>query len=105
MLEVRRTTLCDKNFIRNVEYYYVIYGAIPEVGEQISCRRISRRVQQYKRKLVKCPHCSERLTDTDVDTRIELYHQPSMLSDPCQLYLVCPNCKHEIGISVIYSLA
>lgn len=103
MLEGIKTETKRKFFSRNVEYYYVIYGAIPEAGQHISYRRIGRRVQQYKRKLVKCPYCSERLTDADADTKIELYHQPALMSGPCQLYLVCTNCKHEIGISIIYS--
>jgi len=90
----------------NVEYYYLIYGEIPETGPVLSCRRLGRTQQtrQYKRKQVKCPHCGEKLTFTDADTKVELFNKPYLLPTPCQLYLECQKCKNETGVSVVIQL-
>jgi len=86
-------------------YYYVIHGAIPESGPMLSCRRSAgTRMRQYGRKLIKCPHCAARITDTEADTKVELFAQPSTKPVPCQFQLKCPHCKREVGVNIIISL-
>jgi hypothetical protein len=89
----------------DIDYYLVIGGHIPEVGLMLSFRRIGqRRVQRYGRKIVKCPHCSEMLTETDIDTKVEVYHKPALLSSSCQFHMQCINCKNTVGLSIVHSV-
>lgn len=82
-----------------MKYYYVIHGTIPELMPDILYRRESG-VLPSERKVLKCPHCGKRLTDTDVATRVELYRHPIRVQVTCQFYMKCIYCKSEVGINI-----
>jgi len=82
-----------------VKYFYVIHGTIPELMPRVAYRRVGREVQ-YERKIIKCPHCSKRLTDTSLQTRVELYKHPERVRVNCQFYMRCFHCRNEVGINV-----
>lgn len=87
-----------------IEYYLVIGGHIPEVGLMLSFRRVGRRkLQRQGRKIVKCPHCSETLTETDIDTKVDIYHRPVSLATACHFHMKCGSCNKEVGLSIIHS--
>ena len=87
--------------IETDKYFYVVHGVIPEVMPNVAYRRAcGTREQQFERKILKCPFCAMRLTDTDVNTKVELYRHPERVGVPCQLYLKCFYCKKEIGIII-----
>lgn len=85
--------------IETMKYYYVIHGTIPEVAPSVLCRR-TRAAQREGRKMIKCPHCGKRLTDTDATTCVELYRHPVHVQVRCQFYMKCTHCKSEIGINI-----
>ena len=82
-----------------LRYFYTIYGTIPELTPDIAYRHESRTIQR-DRKILKCPHCDKRLTDTDVNTRVELYQHPVRVRVQCQFYLKCFHCGSEVGINL-----
>ena len=89
----------------DIEYYLVIGGHIPEVGLMLSFRRVGqKRVRHYGRKVIKCPHCSEKLTEADADTKVDVHHKPTRLSVSCQFHMMCTNCKNKVGISIVHSV-
>lgn len=81
------------------KYYYIVHGTIPELTPDVLCRYMSE-PSLDKRKILKCPHCGKRLTDTDIATRVELYRHPARVQVPCQFYMRCFYCKSEIGINI-----
>jgi DNA-directed RNA polymerase subunit RPC12/RpoP len=83
-----------------VKYFYLIHGIIPEAMPGAAYRGVSRE-QQYGRKIIKCPYCGKRLTDTSKDTRVELYRHPLRVQVDCQFYLKCPHCGSEVGINLV----
>lgn len=80
-------------------YFYVIHGTIPELMPNVLYRREGKE-QQYERKVLKCPHCKKRLTDTSAETRVELYQHKIRVEIKCQFYLKCPHCHSEVGINI-----
>jgi len=87
----------------SAEYYFIIYGTIPESGPMLSCRRIGR-VRQYGRKLIKCPYCAVKITDTEANTKVELFPQSTARPIQCQFHLRCPSCKREVGVNIVIRL-
>jgi DNA-directed RNA polymerase subunit RPC12/RpoP len=85
--------------LRNLAYYYVIHGTIPELEPSVAYRRVGAETQ-HKRKLLKCPYCSSRLTDMDIGTKVELYGHSKRVDAKCQFYIRCGCCHREIGINI-----
>jgi len=79
------------------QYFYVVYGDVPELMPTLAFRREGKALQ-YTRKILKCPHCSGRLTDVDVSTKTELYRSPVKLKISCHVYRKCDHCHNEVGI-------
>ena len=88
----------------STDYFYIIYGAIPETEPVVSFRR-SGRVRSYGRKLIKCPHCKTRITDTEADTRVELFVISPNNPVQCQFHLTCCNCKRDVGVNIIIQVS
>ena len=83
----------------NVKYFYVVHGTIPELMPNFAYRRDGKE-RQYERKTLKCPQCEKRLTDTSVNTRVELYKHPIRVKVDCQFYIKCFYCHCEVGINI-----
>jgi hypothetical protein len=49
-------------------------------------------------KIVKCPHCRERLADVPISTKVELYQNPQKINKPCHSYMRCTHCKNTVGL-------
>jgi len=83
---------------KRVEYYFEVYGVIPELMATVAyCRR--GRSELYQRKVIKCPYCpTGTLTDVDIHTHVQLFRNPDKKKIHCQHYLKCDNCKGEVGI-------
>jgi uncharacterized protein YbaR (Trm112 family) len=89
--------LTEKTF----NYFYTIHGTIPELMPRVAYRRVGKAdEQECERKILKCPHCKLRLTDTDEETRVELYQHPVHVRVRCQFYLKCFHCGSEVGINI-----
>jgi len=89
-----------------IEYYFVLDDTIPEVGLQLSFRRSGqRRTRPVGVKEIKCPHCSVKLTETAIDTKITIHHKPTRLTEACQFHMKCSACKNSVGITIIYNLS
>jgi DNA-directed RNA polymerase subunit RPC12/RpoP len=87
--------------VKEFGYFYVVHGVIPEVTPGVAYRRVGKEPEPEKeRKVLKCPHCKLRLTDTDAQTRVELYQHPIRVRVPCQFYLKCFHCGSEVGINI-----
>ena len=54
----------------------------------------------HERKILKCPSCSNRLTDMSIDTKVELYQHPARLKVNCQFIMRCMACQCEVGINI-----
>ena len=89
----------------DILYHFVVYGIIPEIGPLVSFRRIggSRKniTNTTTRKLLKCPHCSARLTDIEVDTKVVVFKQSKTKPVKSQFYMKCAVCKKESGVTVV----
>ena len=85
--------------LKNLTYYYVIHGTIPELMPDVTYRRVGPE-EQHNRKIVKCPFCTSRLTDADTDTRVELYGHTNRVIVKCQFYMRCCVCHNEVGINI-----
>jgi hypothetical protein len=87
--------------MEELRYFYVVHGFIPELMARVAYRRVGKApVVECERKILKCPHCHLRLTDTDAKTRVELYQHPARVPIRRQIYLKCPHCGREIGINI-----
>ena len=82
-----------------VEFFYIVHGTIPELMRGVAYRRV-KGTKMPERKTLKCPHCAQRLTDTESGTNVELYRNPARLSVSCQLYIKCSHCNNEVGIKI-----
>ena len=82
-----------------VKYFYVIHGTIPELMPIVAFRREGKE-KLYERKILRCPICGNRLSDTSSETRVELYKHPFRVEVKCQFYIKCDVCHGEIGINV-----
>ena len=82
-----------------MRYFYVIHGTIPELTPDVLYRR-ENGAPPGERKMLRCPLCGMRLTDTDAATRVELYRHPIRVQRTCQFYMKCSYCKSEIGINI-----
>jgi len=80
-------------------YFYVIHGTIPELMPSVAYRRVGK-AQERERKVLKCPHCERKLTETDAETRVELYQHPVHVQVDCKFYLRCFYCGSEVGIKI-----
>jgi len=80
-------------------FFYVIHGVIPEIMPSVAYRRVGAE-EQHKRKILKCPFCASRLTDMDIDTRVELYGHEKRVPTKCQFYIRCFYCHKEVGINI-----
>ena len=86
-----------------IDYYMVIGGAIPELGTMLSFRRIAQQhTRKLGRKIIRCPHCKEKLTETGANTKVEIFHKPISLAVSCQFHMKCNYCKKEIGLSIVH---
>jgi hypothetical protein len=99
MPEVKFEEIQTNPQLQNLTYFYVIHGTIPELMPSVAYRRIGADVQ-HQRKILKCPFCSSRLTDMDVDTSVELYGHANRVTIKCQFYMRCDHCHKEVGINV-----
>ena len=100
MQDVHERNTEQSEISTDAQYYLKIYGRIPESGLMVSFRRVSR-VRSYGRKIVKCPYCSCKITDTDSNTKVEVVS--SALYDPVEytLYLTCNSCTRDVGVKII----
>ena len=83
----------------DIRYFYVIHGTIPELEPNVANKGKSNE-HQWNRKILKCPFCENRLSDTSTDTRIDLYKHPVRVTVHCQFYIKCTICHSEIGINI-----
>jgi len=82
-----------------IEYIYVINEIIPECMPNVAFRRVGGTCREKEKlKIIKCPHCGERLTDVKVSVKVELYRNPNRAKMQCHGYLKCANCKDVVGI-------
>jgi len=86
--------------IIDIKYYLTIYGRIPESGLMVSFRRVGKQ-RSYGRKIVKCPYCTSRLTDTDTDTKIDVLTVSESQPVDYNLLLNCNNCNRDVGVNII----
>jgi len=94
-----RAIITPEQDIEDVKYFYIIHGTIPELMPSVAYRRVGK-AQEAERKVLKCPSCERRLTDTDPETRVELYKHPAYHRLRCQFYLKCEFCRSEVGINI-----
>jgi uncharacterized protein with PIN domain len=99
MTEVRLEDIQANTELQELTYVYTIHGTIPELMPGVAYRRVGAE-EQHKRKLLKCPYCSTRLTDMDEETKIELTGHARRVPIKCQFYMRCFNCHREIGINI-----
>lgn len=84
------------------EYLLIINGVIPEALPLVAYRRTERNGRE-RRKIIKCPHCREALTDVDRNTTVQIFRrkkvrQKNLSPYPHQIFMKCDSCKNEIGI-------
>jgi len=82
------------------EYLYVVEGIIPEFLVSTACRRTGK-PERVVRKQIKCPYCSECLTDVDKEAKVSLYRKSNnkpIKAFPGQFIKMCFSCKGEVGI-------
>jgi hypothetical protein len=84
-----------------VDFIYFFDEVIPELFQTwcVAERRVRKPCLCNERlKLIKCPHCKERLTDVPLSTKVELYKNPYKAKNPCHSYATCRSCKSVIGM-------
>jgi hypothetical protein len=103
MPEIKFDDIQTDTCLQNLTYFYVIHGvihgAIPEIMPGVAYRRVGAE-ELHRRKILKCPFCSARLTDMDEGTRVELYGHAKRVEVKCQFYIRCACCHREVGINV-----
>ena len=91
--------------IETDKYVFVFYGSAPSIMmARVAYRRVKGSQPQrprHERKLIRCPHCAEPLTDIDKDAKVELHRYPAKTQTRCQLYPVCQKCKNEVGMILV----
>jgi hypothetical protein len=99
MIEITLETIQADPKLQNLTYFYVIHGTIPEIEPNVAYRRVGAE-EQHRRKILKCPFCSARLSDMDTGTRVELYGHTNRVTVKCQFYIRCACCQKEVGINL-----
>ncbi|GHU95704.1 hypothetical protein FACS1894208_08990 [Clostridia bacterium] len=99
MTEISFEAAKARTALEDVRYFYVVHGVIPELMPNVAYRRVKGALER-ERKTLKCPHCEKKLTDTDAETRVELYQHPVRVAAHCQFYLKCFHCGSEVGINI-----
>jgi len=94
----------DISSTRKNEFLLIINGVIPEAMPLVAYRRTERSGLE-RRKIIKCPHCRETLTDVDRDTSVQIFRrkrlrQKNLSPYPSQIFMKCDSCKNEIGIII-----
>ena len=82
-------------------YFFVFHGDVPSIFMAgVACRRTGNKGarEHCDRKIIKCPYCTEVLTDVDKDTKVELYRYPARKQIRCHAYPVCHSCGNEVGM-------
>jgi hypothetical protein len=104
MLDINRT----KDFLsvpeNEVKYHITVYGKLYGIPPLVSFRRKKTKQNeefQYKRKDVKCPHCSAKFTEASADARIDIRTNPNQQPTPSLFYHKCEICSNEIGINPV----
>ena len=91
------TILKDTPVDEKIEYLYVVYGVVREAMPSVAYRRSGR--QEFSElKMIKCPHCGERLTDVSRDVKVELFRLPSRKEIVYHFIKKCTRCKEVVGI-------
>ena len=90
----------NNNVNNEKQYYLTIYGTIPESGPMVAFRRAGR-TRSYGRKLVKCPYCSNKITDTNSNTKVEVVTASVHTPVKYTLYLSCNSCNRDVGVKII----
>ena len=104
MQEIFNTEIENATPINKEDFFLLIHGAIPESGLILSCRRVGKARRVQGRKIIRCPHCGARITDTEANTKVELFPQPKTNPTPCQFQLKCRKCNREVGVNIKVSL-
>jgi ribosomal protein S14 len=82
------------------EYFYVVDGIVCEFMTSTACRRAGK-PERVVRKQIKCPYCTESLTEVDKNTQVSLYRKSNnnpIKAFPGQFIKMCNSCKREVGI-------
>lgn len=104
MLSALNTGADNFNPFKKEDFYFLIHGTITESGLIQSCRRVGKMRRVQGRKIIRCPHCGSKITDTEVNTKVELFPQPKANPIPCQFQLKCRKCNREVGVNIKISL-
>jgi hypothetical protein len=99
MTEIRLEDIQADPKTRNLTFFYVIHGTIPEIEPMVAYRR-AKTAGRQNRKTLKCPVCSNRLSDMDENTKVELYCHSHQVQVQCAFYIKCFHCNKEIGIKL-----
>jgi hypothetical protein len=99
MPEIKFDDIQADTRLQNLTYFYVVHGVIPEIMPNVAYRRVGAE-ELHRRKILKCPFCSARLSDMDADTRVELYGHAKRVEIKCQFYIRCAYCHREVGVNV-----
>jgi len=100
MQDVLEREAIENEVNTDVKHYLTIYGRIPECGMMVSFRRTGK-TRSYGRKIVKCPYCSAHLTDTSVNTRVDILTVSVTSTVQCTLHINCNTCRRDVGINII----
>jgi hypothetical protein len=88
----------------DVEYSFTIYGEIPELGPVVSFRRTKARREiisgEPERKEIKCPYCTNRLTDVRFDVKVEMKKRIKAQPLFAEMFMKCDVCKNESGLNL-----
>jgi DNA-directed RNA polymerase subunit RPC12/RpoP len=105
LLDIHRT----KEFLtvpeNKVKYFIEITGEVFGIAPQLSFRRKNKQnadTGRYRRKQIKCPHCSSKLIFVNADARVDLFTNPDYRPKPSLIYHKCEACGNELGVNIIH---
>ena len=83
-----------------VDFVYFLDKVIPDLMcGSVAYRRVKQSCVCNERvKIIKCPHCRERLADVPISTTVRLYQNPNKVNRPCHSYMRCLHCKSTVGL-------
>ena len=105
MLDIHRTKEHLTIPEDEVQYFIEITGEVYGIAPQVSFRRKKKQnaeTQQFRRKKVKCPHCSYKFIFVNAKAKVNLFTNPDYRSNPSLIYHKCEGCGNEIGVNIIH---
>ena len=105
MLDVHRTKEHLTIPEDEVQYFIEITGEVYGIAPQVSFRRKKTQnaeTQQYRRKQVKCPHCSNKFIFVNADAKVDIRTSPEYRSNPSLIYHKCDVCGNELGVNIVH---